>query len=186
MHWRCWLGGRKGIWPVKQSGEVLAWFSVWSEVQMIIIWSSLCHCHPSSLTSLKYRMVLPFWCRLTQTVLEKRPLHGWSVVVVINDDLLHKHGWTVWENTSLYKTNFNNILKSIMICINDRDTFYLEYLDYLGWFWFFPNRDKCCTHFGMEEATLPSCQISLHGCRDPTFITGWASTTAHKIPWLYQ
>ena len=31
--WRCWLGGRKGIWPVKKlSGGVLAWLSVWSEV----------------------------------------------------------------------------------------------------------------------------------------------------------
>ena len=32
--WRCWLGGRKGIRPVKElSGEVLAWLSVWCEVQ---------------------------------------------------------------------------------------------------------------------------------------------------------
>jgi len=28
------------------SGEVLPWLSVWSEVQMICIWSSWCHCHP--------------------------------------------------------------------------------------------------------------------------------------------
>ena len=27
---RCWVGGRKGIWPVKNSGWVLAWLSVWS------------------------------------------------------------------------------------------------------------------------------------------------------------
>ena len=34
---RCWLGGRKGIRPVKkQSGGVLAWFSVWCEVQTCI------------------------------------------------------------------------------------------------------------------------------------------------------
>jgi len=30
----------------KLSGEVLAWLSAWSEVQMIYIWSSRCHCHP--------------------------------------------------------------------------------------------------------------------------------------------
>jgi len=31
---RCWLGGRKGIRPVKKlSGGVLVWLSVWSEVQ---------------------------------------------------------------------------------------------------------------------------------------------------------
>ena len=33
--WRCWLGGRKGIQPVKNlSGVVLAWLSVWSEMHM--------------------------------------------------------------------------------------------------------------------------------------------------------
>jgi len=31
---------------------------------------------PSSLASLKSRLVSPFWCRLTQVVLEKRPLNG--------------------------------------------------------------------------------------------------------------
>ena len=37
---RCWLGGRKGIRPVKKlSGGVLAWLSVWSEVQTCI-WPS--------------------------------------------------------------------------------------------------------------------------------------------------
>jgi len=30
----------------KLSDEVLAWLSVWSEVQMICIWSSWCQCHP--------------------------------------------------------------------------------------------------------------------------------------------
>ena len=35
--WRCWLGGRKGIRPVKNlSGGVLAWLSVWSEVHTCI------------------------------------------------------------------------------------------------------------------------------------------------------
>jgi len=31
---------------------------------------------PSSFASLKSRLVLPFWCRFTQVVPEKRPLHG--------------------------------------------------------------------------------------------------------------
>ena len=34
------------MWPVKMSDELLAWLSVWSEVQMICIWSSWCHCLP--------------------------------------------------------------------------------------------------------------------------------------------
>ena len=41
MLWHCWLGIRKSIRPVKKlSDEVLEWFYVWSEMQMICIWSS--------------------------------------------------------------------------------------------------------------------------------------------------
>jgi len=66
--WHCWLGGRKGIRPVKKlSSEVLAWFSLWSEMQTCI-WPSWCRCHSLSLASVKSRLVLPFWCRLTYRV----------------------------------------------------------------------------------------------------------------------
>ena len=37
---------------------------------------------PSSLASFKSRLGLPFWYRLTQVVLKKRPLNGCSSVVV--------------------------------------------------------------------------------------------------------
>ena len=74
--WHCWLGGRKGIRPVKkQSGGVLVWLSVWSEVQ-ICIWPSWCHCHSSSLASVKSRLVLPFWYRLTWVVPDIGLLNG--------------------------------------------------------------------------------------------------------------
>jgi len=33
------VGRQEGIRPAKLSGAVLAWLSVWSEVQMIYIWS---------------------------------------------------------------------------------------------------------------------------------------------------
>ena len=76
MLWHCWLGSRKGTRPVKQlSGGVLAWLSVWREVQ-ICIWSSWCHCHSLSLASAKSRLVLPFWYRLTWVVPDKGPLNG--------------------------------------------------------------------------------------------------------------
>jgi len=48
------------------SGGVLSWLFVWSEVQTCI-----CHCHSLSLASVKSRLVLPFWYRLTQVVLDK-------------------------------------------------------------------------------------------------------------------
>jgi len=43
----------------KLSGEVLAWLSVWSEVQTCIR-PSWCHCHSLSLASVKSRLVLTF------------------------------------------------------------------------------------------------------------------------------
>ena len=61
----------------KPSGGVLAWLSVWSEVQTCM-WPSWCHCHSLSLAPVKSRLILPFWYRLTQVVLEKRPLNGCS------------------------------------------------------------------------------------------------------------
>jgi len=41
----------------KMSGEVLAWLSVWGEVQ-ICIWPSWCHCSSLSVASIKSRLVL--------------------------------------------------------------------------------------------------------------------------------
>jgi len=73
---RCWFGGRKGIRPAKKlSGGVLAWLSVWSEVQTCI-WPSWCHCHSLSLASVQSRSLLPFWYRLTRVVPDKGPLNG--------------------------------------------------------------------------------------------------------------
>ena len=80
--WRCWLGGRKGIRPVKnRSGVVLVWLSVWSKVQTCI-WPSWCHCHSLSLASVKSRLVLPFSYQLTWVVPEKGPLNGCVCVCV--------------------------------------------------------------------------------------------------------
>jgi len=59
----------------KLSGGVLAWLSVWSEVQTCI-WPSWCHCRSLSLAWVKFRLVLPFWYRLTRVVPEKGPLNG--------------------------------------------------------------------------------------------------------------
>ena len=73
--WHCWFGGRKGIRPAKNlSSEVLVWLSVSSEVQTCLS-PSWCHCHSLSLASVKSRLVLPFWYRLTRVVPEKGPLN---------------------------------------------------------------------------------------------------------------
>ena len=58
--WHCWLGDRKGIRSVKKlSGGVLAWLSIWSEVQTCI-WRSWCHCHSLSLASVKIQIGFTF------------------------------------------------------------------------------------------------------------------------------
>ena len=51
----------------KLSDGVLAWLSVWSEVQTCIQ-PSWCHCHSLSLASVKSRFFLSFWYRLTWVV----------------------------------------------------------------------------------------------------------------------
>ena len=71
----------------KLSGGVLAWLSVWSEVQACI-WPSWCHYHSLSLASVN-RLVLPFWYRLTWVVPDKGPLNvcgGGCVFVHVTAD----------------------------------------------------------------------------------------------------
>ena len=38
----CWLGGSKGIWPVKKSGGVLVWLSLWSMAQLMPLPLTVC------------------------------------------------------------------------------------------------------------------------------------------------
>ena len=96
-----WAAGRaSGL--QKTSGGVLAWLSVWSEVQTCI-WPSWCHCHSLSLAPVKSRLLLPFWYRLTQVVLEKRPLNScsssssitcWAAIRPLN--------WQLWPVDIVY------------------------------------------------------------------------------------
>ena len=70
--WHCWLGGRKGIRPIKTE-----W---WGAVVVICLeWVAdlhMCHCHSLSLASVKSRLVLPFWYQLTRVIPDKGPLKG--------------------------------------------------------------------------------------------------------------
>ena len=84
------LVGRQEGHPAckKTSCGVLAWLSVWSEVQTCI-WPSWCHCHWLSLAPVESRLVLPFWCRLTRVILEKRPLNGCCCCTVVGLFMTH-------------------------------------------------------------------------------------------------
>ena len=70
---------------------MLAWLSAWSKVQTCI-WPSWCQCHSLSLASVKSRLVLPFWYRLTRVVPDKGPLNG--CVCVCATDNQWNDGWS--------------------------------------------------------------------------------------------
>ena len=70
---------RKGIWPVETE---------WWGAGVVVCLQRGADClhmakTPSSRASFKSRLVLPFRYRLTQVVLEKRPLNGCSGVVSV-------------------------------------------------------------------------------------------------------
>ena len=73
--WRCWLGGRKGIRPVKTE---------WWGTGVVICLERGADLHMAQLMPLpltvscfsKIQIGLPFWYRLTWVILEKGPLNG--------------------------------------------------------------------------------------------------------------
>ena len=99
------LDGRQEGHPAckRLSGGLLAWLSVWSKVQTCI-WPSWCQCHSLSLASVKSRLVLPFWYRLTWEVLDKGPLNECVCAVTMSanasesGDLRRERGWWGWRS----------------------------------------------------------------------------------------
>ena len=81
-YWLDWLSIMKSIRPVKIQ---------WWGIGVVICRERGADClqldplpdTSLSLAPVKSRLVLPFWYRLTQVVLEKRPLNGCSSVVVV-------------------------------------------------------------------------------------------------------
>jgi len=76
--WHCWLDIGKSIWHVKKlSVDMIVRLFVWSEVQVVCIWSSWCHCIPKPHNLLPH--LNPDWFYLSGTgFLEKRLLSGCS------------------------------------------------------------------------------------------------------------
>ena len=77
----CWLGGRKGVRPVKIKQCVVG-VEQGADCLHIVHLMLLHPRIPSSLAPFKSRLVLPFWYQFTQVVLEKRPLNRVCVCVV--------------------------------------------------------------------------------------------------------
>ena len=107
------LVGRQEGHPAckKLSSGVLAWLSVWSEVQTCIR-PSWCHCHSLSLASVKSRLVLPFWYQLTRVVPDKGPLNGCVCVPVCPS----KAHWSYQNGLNWFsdKSKMSQVIRFIM------------------------------------------------------------------------
>ena len=85
------LVGSQEEHPARKNWVMGYWrgyLSIWSVVHMICIQSSWCHCHPIISCSTCFSKIqngLPFWCRLTLVVLEKRPY----VCMYVVDDVVY-------------------------------------------------------------------------------------------------
>jgi len=105
----------------KLCGGLLAWLSVWSEVQTCI-WPSWCHC--LSFVSVKSRLVSFFWYRLTRVFLEKWPLNRCVCVCVC---VVHGCRWLVAQPMSLAsgtarQANVGLCFASSVICMWQADS----------------------------------------------------------------
>ena len=115
--WRCWLGGRKGIRPVKKlSGGMLAWLCLCQGADF-----HTAQLMPLPLTiscSSKSRLVLPFWCRLTRIVPDKIQ-DGRKMVVCArahaNDVILLFYFVIAWTFFSVQKSLGGNILGPVTL-----------------------------------------------------------------------
>jgi len=84
----CLIGRQEGHPACKKlSGGVLVWLSVCSEVQTCMR-PSWCHCHSLSLSSVKPRLVLPFWYRLTWVVPDKGPLNVCVYILCVTRQII--------------------------------------------------------------------------------------------------
>ena len=83
--WHCWLGIRKSIWPLR-SWVVRCWHGYLSgaRCKWFAYGPADATAAPSSLAPVKSRMVVSFWCQLTQVVLEKRQLTGRTICVCMS------------------------------------------------------------------------------------------------------
>jgi len=149
---------------------VLVWLSVWSEVQIVCMWSTWCHCHPKTLSCLvlfKSRLFFFFfryW--LTQVVLEERQLnecsclfltfclHVYSVVGLLVTPLLHIYSWgSVWKN----------LWKSLSIWWSYNGIFFDSVTSASGLFLYFAWYVLAWTKPGFSSVISYGCSFGLTG-----------------------
>ena len=123
--WRCWLGDRKGIRPVKKTEWWGAGVVICLERGADLHMPSWCHCRSLSLAPVKSRLVLPFWYRLTRVVPDKGPLNGCVCVCVCECDNWWLLEWNwMWMQRFIYFTaspwhvNRKSSHYSVCVCLH--------------------------------------------------------------------
>ena len=160
--WHCWLGGTKGIRPVKNWVVGVGMVICLERCADFCIWPSWCHCHSLSLASVKSRLVLPFWYQLTWVITEKGPLKGCVCVCVI--DCVHYSLTIRWSglvcrrpcSAMLLLQTMSSLPMSVtfFICRTSADTSGRGTRQYRYW----------RTSLGPIESTAPNTLL----CRTPT------------------
>jgi len=156
------LVGRQEGHPAckKLSGEVLAWSSVWNEVQTCT-WPSWCHCHSLSLASVKSRLVLPFWYRPTWVFLEKGLLNGCACVSIY---FIFQVGYIFACGLSVI--GWISVTWICAMCDVDR-VWPRQRLDLVTWTW---PRQLSVSCWWVHHALIASCFILFTVCL-ATFLT---------------
>jgi len=67
------IGLEEHLAIIKLDDEVLAWLSVWSEEQMICIWSSYSHCHKQLLNVCLSMLLAGVCMQIFQKVPQRKP-----------------------------------------------------------------------------------------------------------------
>jgi len=95
--------------------------SVWSELQTCIR-PSWCHCHSLSLASVKSRLVLPFWYRLTWVVPDKGLLNVCVCVCACMRACVRACVWVAYFSTF---TRLLNTTQYVTLCSVSGKSLYL-------------------------------------------------------------
>jgi len=125
--WQCWLGVRKSIRPLKKLSNQMAWLSVWSEMQMIYIWSSWCHCHPIISCFTKIQIGLTFLLPALPGCPRKDVLSGrlsvlaWLKTCILEDVSRESFVWDV------------NLMSKGSLCRNVFIKLGPDFWNFLGW-----------------------------------------------------
>ena len=119
--WRCWLGGRKGIRPVK-NWVVGCRHGYVSGARCRLAYgpadATATHC----LASVKSRFVLAFWYQLTWVVPEKGPLNVWHHILTSHKKrnrescVISQYAWVVL--LIKFSAKHNNSSNSIAVLIH--------------------------------------------------------------------